>query len=267
MLENKQRRALGRAWRSSALFGLWLGAACFDFGAAGPACGDGTLNFGEACDDGNTQGGDGCSAECVNEVTCGNGIQDAGEQCDDGNNANGDGCSAACQTEFIAAECDASVMSQASLDFCNEILLNLPENSANCRPSAAAPVTDFCAVSYSQHVLPNLGNPQSCGLGGCHGSPQFPPQGFGVNRNDAAFTLNNLLSEATETTGSAEVLQRIEAGDPQQSYVIRKLLGEGQPAPLDFDIVGSRMPLGQNPLCRDVIATVCFWAAAGAQDN
>lgn len=242
---------------------LAVSLGCFDFGNEGPACGNGVVDFGEACDDSNTTDGDGCSAVCLQEALCGNGSPDAGEGCDDGNNVDGDGCSAVCQVELLPADCDETVMSAANLAFCNEILLNLPEDPANCRRSPVDLPTDFCAVSFEAHILPNVANRSSCGSAGCHGA-QFPPQGFGVNLSDPASTHSNLLSLATETEGQAQELQRIAPGEPTQSYLLHKLLGDGQPAPFDFDIVGSRMPLAQDPLCKEVIASICFWTAAGA---
>jgi hypothetical protein len=61
---------------------------------------------------------------------------------------------------------------------------------------------------------------------------------------------------------SAEVpdLFRVEPGNPDDSYLVRKL--EGGP-----DIVGSPMPLGGPPLDQDMIDQVREWILAGALDN
>lgn len=55
----------------------------------------------------------------------------------------------------------------------------------------------------------------------------------------------------------------MEPFDPEQSYVIRKVLGDQE----DVGGVGVRMPFLGNPLCPDDIATLCFWAAEGALDD
>jgi hypothetical protein len=61
---------------------------------------------------------------------------------------------------------------------------------------------------------------------------------------------------------SAEVpdLFRVEPGNPDDSYLVRKL--EGGP-----NIVGSQMPLGGPPLDQDMIDRVREWIMAGALDN
>lgn len=53
-------------------------------------------------------------------------------------------------------------------------------------------------------------------------------------------------------------LLRIDPGNPDASYLIRKL--EGGP-----DIAGAQMPRGRTPLPQDVINAIRVWAARGAQ--
>ena len=81
----------------------------------GGVCGDRIVNTGEACDDGNTAPGDGCSATCGQESACGDGIVDAGEVCDDENNAAGDGCDEVCQAEGSPSPGSVSVGSEVVL--------------------------------------------------------------------------------------------------------------------------------------------------------
>ena len=55
-------------------------------------------------------------------------------------------------------------------------------------------------------------------------------------------------------------LDRIEPGDPANSYLFRKVSGEG-------DISGSPMPLGSQPLSSEQIELLRAWILAGAPDN
>jgi hypothetical protein len=80
------------------------------------------------------------------------------------------------------------------------------------------------------------------------------PQGLVL---DAADTIDMLVN-----IPSAQVrdLFRVEPGNPDDSYLVRKL--EGGP-----DIAGSPMPLGGPPLDQDMIDMVREWILAGALDN
>lgn len=53
---------------------------------------------------------------------------------------------------------------------------------------------------------------------------------------------------------------RVSAGDPDASYLVRKLEGAA-------GITGARMPLGGPPLDPALIANVRAWITAGAQNN
>ena len=80
------------------------------------------------------------------------------------------------------------------------------------------------------------------------------PQGLVLDTADTIDMLVNIPS--------AEVsdLFRVEPGNPDDSYLVRKL--EGGP-----DISGSQMPLGGPPLDPDMIDMVREWILAGALDN
>jgi hypothetical protein len=80
------------------------------------------------------------------------------------------------------------------------------------------------------------------------------PQGLVLDTADSIDMLVNIPS--------AEVLDlfRVEPGNPDDSYLVRKL--EGGPG-----IVGSQMPLGGPPLDQDLIDRVREWILAGALDN
>jgi hypothetical protein len=167
--------------------------------------------------------------------------------------------------------CDAAVMSAANLEFCNKILFNEPIltesasqiDPAQCRQSPVPPPKDFCAVSFSADILPVVTNGQTCGLTFCHGADPGP-QDFHVSAADPALTRAELFAAATEFDVSApDPLDRVEPGDPTRSYVIHKLRG----TQLLVGGFGQQMPLAGDPHCPEVVATLCFWIAAGAQDN
>jgi len=55
-------------------------------------------------------------------------------------------------------------------------------------------------------------------------------------------------------------LNRIEPGDPERSYMVKKLRG-------DSDIVGERMPRIGGPLSQSQIDGIAAWVRAGAPNN
>lgn len=91
---------------------------------------------------------------------------------------------------------------------------------------------------------------------GCHtgGGASLPSS---MNLSNAAATHAALVGVAS--TEQPTVL-RVSAGDPDASYLVRKL--EGAPG-----ITGSRMPLGAAPLDAALIANVRAWITAGAANN
>lgn len=91
---------------------------------------------------------------------------------------------------------------------------------------------------------------------GCHsgGGGSLPSS---MNLSNAAGSYAALVGVASTQQPS---LQRVNAGSPDNSYLVRKI--EGTPG-----ITGSRMPLGGGPLDPALIANVRAWIAAGAQNN
>ncbi len=92
----------------------------------------------------------------------------------------------------------------------------------------------------------------SCATSGCH-SGANPPDGLNL---ESGQSFSNLVNVASVQMPS---LMRIEPGQPDDSYLVRKLQGTG--------IVASRMPLGQAPLAQAEIERVRQWVVEGAQDN
>ena len=91
---------------------------------------------------------------------------------------------------------------------------------------------------------------------GCHtgGGTSLPSS---MNLSSAAATFAAIVGVASTQQPS---LQRVTPGNPDNSYLVRKI--EGTPG-----ITGSRMPLGGAPLDPTLIANVRAWIAAGAQNN
>lgn len=91
---------------------------------------------------------------------------------------------------------------------------------------------------------------------GCHtgGGASLPSS---MNLSSAAATHAALVGVAST---EQPALQRVNVGNPDSSYLVRKI--EGGP-----DITGSRMPLGGAALDPALIANVRAWIAAGAQNN
>jgi mono/diheme cytochrome c family protein len=83
----------------------------------------------------------------------------------------------------------------------------------------------------------------------CH-SGVSAPQGL---RLDANNSYANLVGVASNEVPS---LQRVEPGDPDNSYLVQKV--EGTAA------VGGRMPLNRTPLTDEQIALIRRWISEGA---
>ena len=92
---------------------------------------------------------------------------------------------------------------------------------------------------------------------GCHSGPTGSNLPSGMNLSSAGESYAALVSVASLQVTS---LNRVEPGNPDDSYLIRKL--EGGP-----DIVGDRMPRGGPFLPQATIDEIRAWIAAGAENN
>lgn len=92
----------------------------------------------------------------------------------------------------------------------------------------------------------------SCAFSGCHGGAS-PAQGMNLSDGE---TFANVVGVPANEVPS---LNRVEPGDPDASYLVRKIDGTAS--------VGGRMPLGRPPLSNAQIQAVRDWVAAGAEDN
>jgi hypothetical protein len=95
----------------------------------------------------------------------------------------------------------------------------------------------------------------NCALSGCHGgsSPQL-----GMNLGPGQ-TFSNTVNVASVESS----LDRIEPGQPDQSYLVHKIQGTQS----QVGGTGGRMPLGGTPLSQADIDKIRAWITAGAQNN
>ena len=92
----------------------------------------------------------------------------------------------------------------------------------------------------------------TCATSNCH-SGTNPPDGLDLSAGSAYANTVNVASVQMPS------LFRIRPGDPDASYLVRKIEGVG--------IVANRMPLGQPPLSAEEIDLIRRWVSEGAQDN
>lgn len=89
----------------------------------------------------------------------------------------------------------------------------------------------------------------------CHTGPQSNALPGGMDLTSAAASFANIVGIASE---QVPTLNRVEPGDPDNSYLIQKL--EGTAA------VGAQMPFAQPPLDATTIASIRQWIADGAPE-
>ena len=92
----------------------------------------------------------------------------------------------------------------------------------------------------------------NCALSGCHAGSS-PQLGLSLEDGQSFSNIVNVQSDETN-------LLRVNPGNPEQSYLLRKVRG-------DADIVGARMPLGRADLSDENIELIRQWIEDGAEDN
>lgn len=92
----------------------------------------------------------------------------------------------------------------------------------------------------------------SCATSGCHAGAN-PPDGLLLTAGDAYTNIVNVASVQMPS------LSRVEPGNPDDSYLVRKIRGAG--------IVAGRMPLGRPSLSSEEIDLIVRWVTEGAADN
>ena len=93
---------------------------------------------------------------------------------------------------------------------------------------------------------------RSCALSGCHVGDSAP---FGLDLSEGN-SRNNLVGVPSVWNSS---LDRVEPGNPDDSFLIIKLEGD------DPRMQGQRMPQGRPPLSSEEIGVVRDWIAGGAE--
>lgn len=93
---------------------------------------------------------------------------------------------------------------------------------------------------------------RSCALSGCHAGPN-PQLGLDLTAGNARQSLVGVSSVEVPS------VQRVDPGNPDDSYLIIKLEGN------DSRMVGGRMPLNQAPLDGNELATIREWIVGGAE--
>lgn len=93
----------------------------------------------------------------------------------------------------------------------------------------------------------------TCAVSGCHLGANAP-RGLDLSAGESWGNLVNVAS------GGVPGIDRVEPGDPDNSYLVMKLEGAS-------GIVGQRMPQGRDPLSSDQIQAIRDWIEAGAEDN
>lgn len=115
---------------------------------------------------------------------------------------------------------------------------------------ADEPVIDTTPkFSVIQSQILNL----NCAVSGCH-IGATPPQGLNMEEGNAYGNLVNVSSM------EQPLLDRIEPGSPEESYLYLKITGNAS-------ISGSQMPLGRSPLSKEQMDLIRDWILEGAQNN
>lgn len=119
---------------------------------------------------------------------------------------------------------------------------------------------DFEAEFVVEGIQPTLASIQEhvftpiCSA--CHTGPAGGALPASMDLSDAEASFDNLVGVAST---EVPTLQRVEPGNPDDSYIVQKL--EGTAA------VGAQMPFGQDPLDPETIAAIRQWIADGAAEQ
>ena len=142
-------------------------------------------------------------------------------------------------------------------------ILDLGSNALDGEFSGALPSGDgtaggdFSATFLVSATLPTLASIQATVFGpkcsGCHTGPTSNALPAGMDLTSAPASFASLVGVASIEMST---LQRVKAGDPDNSYVVHKVEGTG--------ISGQRMPLGGPPLGSVTIAAIRKWITDGA---
>ena len=134
------------------------------------------------------------------------------------------------------------------------VLLPLVLIFAYCSDNIVESVPSIDENDEQATILPKFSEIQekiftpSCATAGCHSSGGVSPI---LSEN----SYQNIVNRP-----SSAGIDYIEPNDPDNSYLIRKILGSD-------GIFGSRMPLNRSPLSQTEIETIILWVEEGAENN
>lgn len=110
------------------------------------------------------------------------------------------------------------------------------------------------AVRFSQDIQPVF--TASCARAGCHGGTN-PAEGMNLSAGEAYASIVNVASNELPS------MDRIEPGDPDDSYLVNKIQGTQG----NVGGSGERMPLGGGALPQGTIDLIRRWVSEGAANN
>ena len=132
--------------------------------------------------------------------------------------------------------------------------LDREPSMANAVPIDALPdLNTGTPVSFAAQIQPIFSN--SCGNGACH----LQGQNSSGLQLDPGLAYGNTVNVNAIQNGS---LPRINPGNPEDSYLYRKLLNFNEAV-----YFGARMPSGRAPLPAEQLELLRTWIAEGAQNN
>lgn len=111
-------------------------------------------------------------------------------------------------------------------------------------------------VSFSQDIQPVFTG--GCAFSGCHGTSPNPPEKPMMLSQGQAY--DNIVGVSA---GELPSMNRIEPGQPDNSYLVHKIQG----TQADVGGSGDRMPLGTAPLPQTTIDLIRRWVQEGAERN
>lgn len=117
---------------------------------------------------------------------------------------------------------------------------------AACGDDAGTNPTNVSTLSTFSSIQLNVFNPV-CAVPGCHNGTERP-------NLTASVSYTNIVNVA-----SSQGLVYIQSGNPNNSYLYRKLTG--------VNIIGDRMPRGRGALPQAALDSVRVWIEKGAQNN
>jgi hypothetical protein len=100
-----------------------------------------------------------------------------------------------------------------------------------------------------------------CSNSSCHGSSSAPTGGFAINRFNTSATHTAITANHGKGSSCSIATKRVQAFQPMQSLLYRKLLG-GIPS-----ACGAQMPLGRGPVDANQLIIIRSWINAGALNN